>query len=323
MAAGLAALLDDMATLARMAMANLDDVAAAAGKASAKAAGVVIDDTAVTPQYLHGLRPERELPIIKRITLGSLRNKLLIILPLALVLSQFAPWLITPLLMVGGCYLCFEGMEKVWEKLTHHTDHAAHQPKLARGKAGEDQVVRSAVFTDLILSTEIMVIALSEVSEEAFAARTIILVIVALAITFLVYGVVAIIVKMDDIGLHFAARDQRATAAFGRFLVAAMPRVLTGIGVVGTLAMVWVGGHIFVVGLADLGWALPVETIGHLEALTTGWVAAGFFTWLVNTAASLLIGAVWGLLLVWGWQLLPLSDSDDGAAPVVSQVERT
>lgn len=318
MAAGLAALLDDMATLARMALANADDVAAAAGKASAKAAGVVVDDTAVTPQYLEGLRPERELPIIKRITLGSLRNKILIILPLALLLSQFAPWLLTPILMLGGCYLSFEGMEKVWEKIAHRNTpiSQAPAPKMLRGKAGEDQMVRSAVFTDLILSAEIMVIALAEVAAQPFAARTIILVIVALAITFLVYGVVALIVKMDDIGLHLAKSHRAATASFGRGLVAAMPRVLTIIGIVGTFAMVWVGGHILLAGAADLGWHAPLAFVHHLASFTTSLPAAGLLAWLVDTGASLIVGAVWGSMLVGLWQVLPFHTSEAAKAGV-------
>lgn len=316
MAAGLAALLDDMATLARMAMANADDVAAAAGKASAKAAGVVVDDTAVTPQYLQGLRPERELPIIKRITLGSLRNKIIIILPLALLLSQYAPWLLTPILMLGGCYLSFEGMEKVWEKIAHrHTPiEDVPAPKMLRGKPAEDQMVRSAVFTDLILSAEIMVIALAEVAAEPFAARTIILVVVALAITFLVYGVVALIVKMDDIGLHLAKSSRQATAKFGRALVAAMPRVLTIIGVVGTFAMVWVGGHILLAGVADLGWHAPLDGVHYLAEFTAGLPAAGFLAWLVDTGASLIVGALWGSILVAVWHVLPFGAQGQEAA---------
>src|SRR4051794_7792353 len=193
MSAGLFGLFDDIATLARMASASVDDIGAAAGRASAKAAGVVVDDTAVTPQYVHGMAADRELPIIVRIAKGSLRNKILFILPAALLLSQFLPWLLSPILMLGGTYLCYEGVEKVWEKLSGHDEH-----ELAAevGPDAEAAMVSSAIRTDFILSAEIMVIALNEVSDQAFVPRALILAVVAVAITVLVYGVVALIVKM-------------------------------------------------------------------------------------------------------------------------------
>ncbi|MDO5048476.1 MAG: DUF808 domain-containing protein [Actinomycetaceae bacterium] len=297
MAGGLVALLDDIATLARAAAASVDDVAAAAGKASAKAAGVVVDDTAVTPQYLDGLKPERELPIIKRITLGSLRNKLIIILPIALLLSQFAPWLLPIILMLGGSYLVFEGMEKVWEKFS--PSPVSEEPKLAQGANAEDQVVKSAVTTDLILSAEIMVIALNEVAQEGIWARTIILIIVGFGITFLVYGVVALLVKMDDIGLSLMKRDSEGVQKFGSALVKAMPKVLTAIGVIGTLAMLWVGGHIIVTSLAELGFTLPADLI-HLAENFVSQISlmGGFLAWTVNTTLSLMLGIVIGFILV-------------------------
>lgn len=297
MAGGLAALLDDIATLARMAAASADDVAAAAGRASAKAVGVVVDDTAVTPQYLHGLAPSRELPIIKRITLGSLRNKLLIILPVALLLSQFAPFLLTPILMLGGTYLCYEGMEKVWEKIRGHR-HA--EPAIASGGDAEEQVVRSAVRTDLILSAEIMVIALNEVASEGFIARTFILITVGFLLTFLVYGVVALIVKADDAGMAMARRESALAQKIGRGMVAAMPKILTTIGVIGTLAMIWVGGHIILTGLADIGWAWPHDAVHHLEeaAAHAQPTIGGFIAWVVNTTFSLILGAIWGAIIV-------------------------
>ena len=213
MAGGLVALLDDIAAMAKLAAASVDDVAAAAGRASAKAAGVVVDDTAVTPRYVQGLTPDRELPIIKRIALGSLRNKLLIITPAALLLSQFVPWLLTPILMLGGTYLCYEGAEKIWEKVAGH-EHA--EEEVAAGDADhEKKVTTGAIRTDFILSAEIMVIALNEVSDEPFVSRAVILVVVAILITVLVYGVVGLIVKMDDIGLHLAGRES-GTAQHGR-----------------------------------------------------------------------------------------------------------
>src|SRR6476661_8803139 len=194
MAGGLFALLDDVAALARLAAASVDDVGAAAGRATTKAAGVVVDDTAVTPQYVHGVTADRELPMIKRITIGSLRNKLLIILPVALLLSQFLPVLLTPILMLGGAYLCFEGAEKVWGRLRGHDDHA--KPVGELGPDAEKEMVAGAIRTDLILSAEIMVIALNGVASEPFVSRLLILVVVAVLITVAVYGVVAVIVKL-------------------------------------------------------------------------------------------------------------------------------
>ena len=199
MSGGLFGLLDDVAAIARLAAASVDDIGAAAGKATAKAAGVVVDDTAVTPQYVHGIAAERELPIIKRIAIGSLRNKLLFILPAALLLSQFLPWLLTPILMVGATYLCYEGAEKVWGRILGHERHDV--PTAAVGEDAEREMTTGAIRTDFILSAEIMVIALNEVADQPFLPRLIILVVVAVVITAAVYGAVAVIVKMDDVGL--------------------------------------------------------------------------------------------------------------------------
>src|SRR4249920_2190218 len=219
---GLFALLDDIVAIAKLAAASLDDVGAAAGRASAKAAGVVIDDTAVTPRYVHGFSPDRELPVVMKIAVGSLRNKLLFILPAALLLSQFLPWLLTPILMLGATYLCYEGAEKVWGRIRVHDSHAA--PTAAVGQDAERQMTAGAIRTDFILSAEIMVIALNEVADQPFVPRLIILIIVALVITAAVYGVVALIVKMDDIGLSLAQRTSRFAQKVGRGLVAAMPK---------------------------------------------------------------------------------------------------
>lgn len=312
MSGGLVALLDDVAAIARAAAASVDDVAAAAGRASTKAVGVVIDDTAVTPQYLEGVKPARELPMIWRIARGSLINKLVIILPIALLLSEFLPWALTPLLMLGGSYLCFEGMEKVIEKFrggSHH-GHGADQEQ----PRDEDTLVKAAIFTDLILSAEIMVLSLNEVADETFWRRAIILIIVGIGITAVVYGVVALLVKMDDIGLKLAASDRPRWASFGRGLVTAMPKVLATIGVIGTLAMLWVGGHIMVVGMDELGFSLPYDLIHGAEVL----VPAGFLAWLVNTALSLVVGAIWGAILAGLWMLTPWSHgsgSDDDTTP--------
>ena len=212
MSAGLAALLDDVAAIARVAAASVDDVAAGASRASVKAAGVIVDDAAVTPRYVQGFRPERELPMIKRIAVGSLRNKILLILPAALVLSELLPWLLTPILMIGGVYLCFEGAEKLWELISPHS-HQEETPAAAQGPEHEDALVASAIRTDFILSAEIMVISLNEVADEPLLSRALILVFVALAITVGVYGVVALIVKMDDVGLHLATTREGLAAA--------------------------------------------------------------------------------------------------------------
>ncbi len=295
MAGGLVALLDDVAVLARAAAASVDDIGAAAAKAGAKAAGVVIDDAAVTPQYVRSLAAERELPIIKRIALGSLRNKFLIILPAVLLLSQFVPWLLTPILMLGGAYLCYEGAEKVWAKIAHHDAHGAGQEK----PQDEKTLVAGAVRTDLILSAEIMVITLNEVVAQTFWSRLAILVLVAVVMTVLVYGAVALIVKMDDVGLRLS-RLSGGIATFGRGLVKAMPVVLTVLTVVGTAAMLWVGGHILLVGANDLGLHALYGAVHHLEEAAhdaTG-VLGGLAGWLVNTVASAILGLIVGALLV-------------------------
>jgi len=292
MAGGLVALLDDIAAMAKLAAASVDDVAAAAGRASAKAAGVVVDDTAVTPRYVQGLTPDRELPIIKRIALGSLRNKLLVITPAALLLSQFVPWLLTPILMLGGTYLCYEGAEKIWEKVSGH-EHAAQEPA-ADDVDHEKAVTTGAIRTDFILSAEIMVIALNEVEDEPFLSRAVILVLVAILITLLVYGVVGLIVKMDDIGLHLAGRRSGTARTVGRGMVAGMPKLLSALSTIGIVAMLWVGGHILLVGVDELGWHSLYEWVHHAEEAVGG----GFAGWLVNTLASAVLGLLAGALVV-------------------------
>jgi uncharacterized protein len=305
MSAGLFGLLDDVAALARLTAASVDDIGAAAGRATAKAAGVVIDDTAVTPQYVHGITAERELPMIKRIAIGSLRNKLLFILPAALLLSQFVPWLVTPILMLGATYLCYEGAEKVWGWISGHDAHAA--PTALVGEDAERQMTTGAIRTDFILSAEIMVIALNEVADQAFWPRLVILVVVALIITAAVYGVVGLIVKMDDIGLGLAQRTSKFAQAVGRGLVAAMPKLLSALSTIGTVAMLWVGGHILLQGTDTLGWHAPYGLVHHAEE----WVhhavegVGGVLAWLVNTAASAVIGLVVGAVIVAIMHVLP------------------
>jgi uncharacterized protein len=287
MSAGLFGLLDDVAVLARL--------AAASGRATAKAAGVIIDDTAVTPQYVHGIAAERELPIIRRIAIGSLRNKLLLILPVAMLLSQFAPRLVTPVLMLGAVYLCYEGAEKVWGSLRGH--HALASP------APEDVLVAGAIRTDLVLSAEIMVIALNEVADQAFVPRLIILIIVAVLLTIAVYGVVAVIVKMDDVGLHLTSTPSRIGQGVGRGLVAAMPKLLSTLSATGMVAMLWVGGHILLDGSAHLGWHAPRGLVQH-AAHQVDESVGGVLAWLLSAVASTVIGLIVGFLAVGVVQLL-------------------
>jgi uncharacterized protein len=295
MSGGIFALLDDVAVLARMSAA-----------ASTKAAGVVVDDMAVTPQYVHGVTSDRELPIIKKIAIGSIRNKLLFILPAALLFSQFLPWLLTPLLMIGATYLCFEGAEKIKELVTGHEEH--DHLAVEEGPDAEAEMVSGAIRTDFILSAEIMVIALNEVADEGFVWRALILVVVAIVITVLVYGIVAMIVKMDDVGLHLSERSSAASQRTGRALVAGMPKLLSALSSIGIVAMLWVGGHILLVGVDELGWHAPYELVHHLEedvhhAVRGGGAALG---WLVNTAASAVVGVIVGAVAVTAIQVLPL-----------------
>ncbi|MCH9729011.1 MAG: DUF808 domain-containing protein [Actinomycetia bacterium] len=315
MSTGLFALLDDVAMLARLAAASVDDIGAAAGRATAKAAGVVIDDTAVTPQYVHGVAAERELPIIKRIAIGSLRNKIVFILPAALLLSQFAPWLLTPILMLGATYLCYEGAEKVLGKvLRRDAGDAQRLPAAVVGADAERFMITGAIRTDFILSAEIMVIALNEVADQSFLPRLIILLVVAVIITLAVYGVVAGIVKMDDIGLSLTQRPLGFVKKVGRGLVAGMPKLLSALTVVGTVAMLWVGGHILLVGTDELGWDMPYALVHHAE----GYVhhiagVGGLLAWLVNTAASAVIGLVVGLVAAAVMHVLPFGSKNKHA----------
>jgi predicted DNA repair protein MutK len=289
MPSGLAALLDDIATIAKVAAASVDDVAAAAGKAGSKAAGVVIDDTAVTPQYVTGFTPDRELPIIWRIAKGSFFNKLVIILPVALLLSLFLPWAITPILMLGGAYLCFEGAEKVWEKIAPHAEENLLE-ELAELTSSDHEaaMVKGAVRTDFILSAEIMAIALNEV--KSLAANSIwleagTLAAVAIMVTIGVYGVVGLIVKMDDIGLKLAGRENGASQAMGRGLVKGMPKLLSALSNIGTAAMLWVGGQIIVHGFG----IHPAEFLGLYD---------GALAWVADAAMSGVVGLAIGAVIV-------------------------
>ncbi len=301
MAGGLVGLLDDVAALAKLAAASIDDVGAAAGRASVKAAGVVVDDTAVTPTYVHGLAAERELPIIKRIAKGSLRNKLLFILPAAMVLSAISKDLVEVILMCGGAYLCYEGAHKIHHAVAHRGRHdpADDLPAAALDEDAEERTIAGAIRTDFILSAEIMVIALKEVLDESVVSRAVILVIVALLITVAVYGVVALIVKMDDIGLRMVESGGSRSQRVGRALVHGMPKLLSVLSIVGTAAMLWVGGHILVAGAEELGWHGPADVVHGLEDAVSGVAGVGgVLGWLANTAASALVGLAVGFVVM-------------------------
>ena len=306
MAGGLVGLLDDVAALAKLAAASIDDVGAAAAKASMKAAGVVVDDAAVTPAYVRGLAAERELPIIRRIAMGSLRNKLLIILPAALLLSAVAPKVVEVILMFGGCFLAYEGAHKIIHAL-RHDDHDHDVPAAQLGPDAESATISGAIRTDFILSAEIMVIALKEVISEPLVNRGAILAVVAVGITAAVYGVVALIVRMDDVGLKLAGRSSRSSQRMGRLLVSGMPKVLSWLSVIGVAAMLWVGGHILLVGFGELGWGAPYHLVHLLEEMVHGVPGVGgVLAWIVNTVASALVGLVVGVILVTVIERLPL-----------------
>ena len=307
MASGLFALLDDVATITKLAAASIDDIGAAAGRAGVKAAGVVVDDAAVTPRYVHGFTPDRELPIIARIAKGSLFNKLVILLPAAMLLTALLPWAITPLLMLGGAFLCYEGVEKLIEAVTGHGHGKVDDTLAVESTDLEKQMVSGAVRTDFILSAEIMAIALNEVADQPLWTQGAALAVVGIAITVAVYGAVALIVKMDDIGLHLAARRASATRAIGRGLVRFMPILMSILSGVGIAAMIWVGGGILVHGLE----AFHLEALPHaLHAVAEGVahavpVAQGFVEWLVTAIGSGIVGLIIGAVIVGALHLVP------------------
>lgn len=301
---GLLALLDDVAGIAKVAAASVDDIAGQAAKAGAKAAGALIDDAAVTPKYVQGFAPARELPIVGKIALGSIRNKLLILLPAALLLSAFAPWLIVPLLMLGGSYLCFEGAEKVYHLFRPHAPYADGQKRGAGDPLHlERQKVAGAIKTDFILSAEIMTIALAAMPDEGQSIWIVaaVLALVAVGITVAVYGSVALIVKADDVGLWLARAGKLSlTRALGRGMVAIMPGFLKALLIIGTAAMIWVGGSIVVHGLKDLGWPVAYDWIHHqaVAAAEAAGTAQGFVEWAVTAFFDGLIGLTYGLALI-------------------------
>ncbi len=300
---GLLALLDDVAAIAKTAAASVDDVASMAAKAGSKTAGIIIDDAAVTPKYMAGLDAKRELPIIWRITRWSLFNKIIVLLPLLLLLNALAPGVITYLLMLGGCYLCFEGAEKIYHWLIpHHDSHAKVEEVVGDAAQLEESRVKGAIKTDFILSAEIMTISLAAIPAASFWLESVTLAVVGIAVTLAVYGSVALIVKMDDVGLWMAANSKTAAAqSFGRWLVRAMPKFMTFLSVVGTAAMLWVGGSIILHGLEVTHiWAWPYEAIKHLaEAVAAGLsTGAGFAKWAVTAIIDGIVGLAVGFVLI-------------------------
>ena len=302
---GLLALLDDVAGIAKVAAASVDDVAAQALKAGTKAAGAVIDDAAVTPKYVHGCTAARELPIVWKIAKGSIRNKIVFLLPIGLLLSEFVPWLIPILLMLGGAYLCFEGAEKVAHTL-HHAPDPQVFPEDKPGDAAhlEEKKVSGAIKTDFILSAEIMTIALASIPEGPVWVDALILAIVAVGITAVVYGSVALIVKADDVGLHLAGEARLGvTRALGRGLVRYMPGFMKILTIVGTAAMLWVGGNIVLHGFEQLGLGWLDHQVIHLSELF-GQLGSEPLEPVLAWIAKATMDGIFGLAL--GFLLLPV-----------------
>lgn len=272
-------------------LAVVDDILSAAMKASAKAAGVVIDDAAVTPQYVQGLTPARELPVVGKIALGSIGNKFLIIIPIAMLLTAFAPWVLPYLLIIGGTYLCFEGAEKVLEWFGFAHGHADE------GARDENRLIWGAIRTDLILSTEIMLISLASLDKNLGTWQTLgVLAVIALMMTLVVYGAVALLVKIDDVGLKMAKNPVRRVRHTGTRIVRSMPTVFRVISVIGTVAMLWVGGHLVVVNLGEVGLPWLADLLHGVEELLAAF--GGFVVWLGGTALSAVVGLIVGLVVV-------------------------
>lgn len=294
---GLFALLDDIAAIAKATASTIDDIAGQAATAGGKAAGVVIDDTAVTPKYVLGLSPARELPIIWNIAKGSLKNKLFILLPAALLLGWLAPWSVKPLLGLGGLFLCFEGYEKLHE-LVHGwfhrqaEDEAEPPPEAITPEELERLRTTGAIRTDFILSAEIMAIAYASVAERDLITQGVALVAVAFGITAMVYGFVGVIVKADDVGSHWANQSSWGwLRGLGRFILWMMPGLLSVLSLVGMAAMLWVGGGIVI---------HSVDYLHHqLEHLIHSLHLAGFLAWCVEAGISFLFAVLLGWPIAW------------------------
>lgn len=301
MSSGLLALLDDIAAIVKASASSIDGVASQAAAAGSKAAGVVIDDAAVTPKYVVGLSPSRELPIIWNIAKGSLKNKILYLMPAALALGYAAHWAVAPILALGGVYLCYEGYEKL-----HEAYEAYFHPE-SYDKSPDDAVVDvitpeelerlrtvGAIRTDFILSAEIMAISYNAVMDQSLVTQIFVLFFVALSITAGVYGFVAAIVKADDLGLHLVKRGRtKLVKKFGRALIDYMPVFLSVLGKIGTAAMLWVGGGIIIHSIGPFHHMLEqiLHTV-HLE---------GFLLWLFEASISGLFGILVGFFAIKGY----------------------
>ena len=296
---GFLALLDDVAAIAKLAATQVDDIAAHAAKAGGKSAGIVIDDAAVTPKYVTGLPAAREIPIVAKIAAGSLVSKLVILLPGLLLLQAFAPGAIAPLLILGGAYLCFEGAEKIWHALIGHEAKGPQHAETIDAAHLEEQRIKGAIKTDFILSAEIMTIALSTIEVDNLWTRAAVLAVIAVSFTVLVYGAVVLLVKVDDLGLYLSkTASLRSIRTFGRWLVIAMPTVLMAISVVGTAAMLWVGGSIVVHSLHTLHLSWPYELITSIASAVAGDGASAAITWLVTAFLDAVFGFLLGSILI-------------------------
>lgn len=276
MASGFFAILDDISALVKASAVSLDDVPMQVAKTTGKVSGIVIDDTAVTPKYVVGLSPSRELAVIFQIAKKSLINKLLILSPAALLLGYFAPWAITPILMLGGAFLCFEGYEKVHSILNKHKEVplAKEHIKVITPEELEKERVASAVRTDIILSAEIMAIAYSQISDQSIVNQIVVMISVGIFITIAVYGFVGLIVKVDDIGVHLAQEKfHPATQKFGRAIVKFMPHFLRILSYVGTAAMLWVGAEIIAHGIPFTSHLLHLLENALVEVKPLAWLA--------------------------------------------------
>lgn len=304
------AFLDDIAVLAKAAAASIDDIAAGAGKAASKCAAVVIDDAAVTPQYVQGISPARELPVVGAIAKRSLINKGIIIVAI-MILSAIAPWVFPWALIVGGCYLAYEGAEKIIHRLRHRSEAAAAQDVVERSPKDERSIVQGAATTDFVLSAEIMLISVDALESGDWWMRLAMLVVVAVLMTLLVYGSVGLLIKIDDAGRWIAERGvERASSflqAFGIGLVKLMPKVFALLTVVGVAAMLWVGGHLLIVNLADVGLPLFATLVHDL----TGPIDNGVLLWCADSLISACFGIVVGAALA---GIIQLAKKARGAA---------
>ena len=295
--AGLLALLDDITTV-------LDDVAVLTKVAAKKTAGVLGDDLALNAQQVSGIRAEREIPVVWAVGKGSFINKLILV-PAALAISAFLPWLITPLLMIGGAYLCFEGFEKVLHKVLHEDEHqeedavteALLDPELNMADFERDKI-KGAVRTDFILSAEIIVIALGTVKDSDFVTQATVVSAIAIIMTFGVYGLVAGIVKMDDAGMYLVRKaEEKGDAGFklklGQFLLSFAPKLMKFLSIAGTIAMFMVGGGIVLHGL-PLGHAITEGALAFVHQIPSfmGTVMGAITPSLLTIVVGLLIGAL-------------------------------